>query len=57
MTQKGADYATFRAGILLATGLIFGIQGVVYAATEYYASGVAADRQTTVSYLLQLYGG
>jgi hypothetical protein len=46
-----------RTGVLLTTGLVFGIQGIVYAATEYYASSVTTDRQTTISYLLQLYGG
>lgn len=47
----------FRTGALLFTGLVFGIQGIVYAATEYYGSPVGSDRETTTSYLLQIYGG
>lgn len=47
----------FRTGALLFTGLVFGIQGVVYAATRYYAAPVASESQTTTSYLLQIYGG
>ena len=47
----------FRTGALLFTGLVFGIQGIVYAAARYYASPVGSESQTTTSYLLQIYGG
>ena len=47
----------FRTGALLFTGLVFGIQGIVYAANEYYGSPGPSEFHTTTSYLLQIYAG
>lgn len=55
---KASDYGgpMFRTGALLFTGLIFGIQGLVYAARQYYDSPDGTFK-TTTSYLLQIYAG
>ena len=56
-TARAGAYSgsIFRNGLLLAGGLVFGIEGVIYGA-EHLASSDPVVR-TDVSYLLQIYGG
>lgn len=55
-TRIGAYSASiFRNGLLLAGGLVFGIEGIIYGA-EHLASSDPTIR-TDASYLLQIYGG
>ncbi|KAL8791151.1 MAG: hypothetical protein Q9195_006048 [Heterodermia aff. obscurata] len=56
-TTKNNDYtgSVFRNGLLLAGGLVFGIEGLVYGG-EHLAHPDLAVR-TEASYLLQIYGG
>ncbi|KAL8828149.1 MAG: hypothetical protein Q9191_002755 [Dirinaria sp. TL-2023a] len=55
-TRAGAySGSIFRNGLLIAGGLVFGIEGVVYGA-EHLASSDPVVR-TDASYLLQIYGG
>ena len=53
-TAKAADYSgsIFRNGLLLAAGLVFGIQGIVYGAEKLVDSDPVVV--TTTSYLLQV---
>ena len=46
----------FRTGAFLSAGLVFGIQGIVYAAESYY-TGDNSPPSAITSYLLQIYGG
>ena len=56
-TSKTGDYtgSVFRNGLLLAGGLVFGIEGIVYGG-EHLANPDPTVR-TEASYLLQIYGG
>ncbi|EGE07104.1 EXS family protein, partial [Trichophyton equinum CBS 127.97] len=51
------DYSpnSFRNGLLLAGGLVFGAQGLAYAIGHLFSDEV--DVKTETSYLLQIYGG
>ncbi|KAJ9371858.1 hypothetical protein DTO282F9_3177 [Paecilomyces variotii] len=55
--QKSGDYSgsTFRTGLMVAAGLVFGIQGLVYATQLLRDPDPAVHSQT--SYLLQIYAG
>ena len=55
-TRAGAySGSIFRNGLLLAGGLVFGIEGVVYGAEHIASSDPVV--QADASYLLQIYGG
>lgn len=56
-TSKTGDYtgSVFRNGLLLAGGLVFGIEGVIYGG-EHLTDPDPAVR-TEAGYLLQIYGG
>jgi xenotropic and polytropic retrovirus receptor 1 len=58
-TTKASDYGgpMFRTGAMMAIGVVFGIEGLVYAANGYYDALPGSEIQTQTSYLLQLYGG
>ncbi|GAD98532.1 signal transduction protein Syg1 [Paecilomyces variotii No. 5] len=55
--QKSGDYSgnTFLIGLMIAAGLVFGIQGLVYAAQLLFDPDPVIHMQT--SYLLQIYAG
>jgi hypothetical protein len=55
--NKSGDYSqnTFRAGLLLMAGVLFGIQALIYAAQHFHHPDPAVRVHT--SYLLQIYGG
>lgn len=56
-TSRTGDYtgSVFRNGLLLAGGLVFGVQGIVYGGKHLLHPDPAIKTQT--GYLLQLYGG
>ncbi|KAJ5908461.1 hypothetical protein N7495_001143 [Penicillium taxi] len=55
--KNSGDYSpsTFRAGLLLMAGILFSIQGLVYAAHHLHGEDLVVHLRT--SYLLQIYGG
>lgn len=55
--RKSGDYSpnTFRAGLLLMAGILFGIQALIYASQNYDHPNPMVPIHT--SYLLQIYGG
>lgn len=56
---KATDFGgpMFRTGLLLGIGVVFGLQGLVYAALLYYDAPDGSTLRTDTSYLLQLYAG
>lgn len=54
---SSGDYSgsTFRNGLLLAGGLVFGIQGLTYGAEKLFHQDPTLSTKT--AYLLQIYGG
>ncbi|KAK6831651.1 hypothetical protein RU639_002654 [Aspergillus parasiticus] len=55
--KKSGDYSpnTFRAGLLLMAGILFGIQALIYASQHFHHPDPMIPIHT--SYLLQIYGG
>lgn len=55
--KKTSDFSpnTFRSGLLLMAGVLFGIQGLIYAGQHLNHSDDTINMHT--SYLLQIYGG
>ncbi|SLM33528.1 SPX, N-terminal [Lasallia pustulata] len=56
-SSRAGDYSgsVFRNGLLLAAGMVFGIQGIVYGADHLSNRNPSVSINT--SYLLQIYGG
>ena len=62
LTKKPADQSstTFRSGVLIGTGLVFAIQGLVHGCQLLFNSDEDDDgdsMRTQTAYLLQIYGG
>ncbi|KAK7403634.1 Xenotropic and polytropic retrovirus receptor 1 [Neonectria punicea] len=57
LTKKPADQSTsmFRTGLLIGTGAVFAIQGVIYGSQLLFDDDAEVRLQT--SYLMQIYGG
>lgn len=58
LSKRPADQSstTFRSGLLVGTGLVFAIQGLVYGSEQLFHPEDPVMRQQT-GYLLQIYGG
>lgn len=58
LSKRPADqsFSTFRSGVLIGTGLVLAIQGLVYGAELLFHPEDPVMRQRT-GYLLQIYGG
>ncbi|TKA81607.1 hypothetical protein B0A55_03565 [Friedmanniomyces simplex] len=56
---RAGDYTAsiFRTGLLVAAGVVFGIQGLVAAALSLELEKGGVEKRTQTSYLLQIYAG